>query len=77
MAIKQFDETFSGWGTETRGGGTAGFEGYTKDRAEEVAREVRSNMKGTRGIKDIKVTVEPMGNGRFRVHNTSTYESQY
>ena len=77
MAIKQFDETFSGWGTETRGGGTAGFEGYTKDSAEEVAREVRINMKGTRGIKDIKVTVEHMGNGRFRVHNTSTYESQY
>ena len=77
MAIKHFDETFSGWGTETRGGGTAGFDGYTKERAEEVAREVRSNMKGTRGIMEIKVNVEPMGNGRFHVRNTSTYESRY
>lgn len=77
MAIKHFDETFSGWGTETRGGGVAGFEGYSKDRAEDVANEVRANMKRTRGILDIQVKVEPIGNGKYRVRNTSTYESLY
>jgi hypothetical protein len=77
MAIRHFDEKFSGWGTQTRDGGVAGLDGYTKDRAEEVAREVRANMQNTRGIIDIKVKVIPMGNGMFQVHNTSTYESRY
>lgn len=74
--IKQFDEKYSGWGTETNGGGVAGLNGYSKERAEEVAREVRANMQNTRGIKEIIVNVIPMSNGNYQVHNTSTYETQ-
>ena len=77
MSIKQFDERFSGWGTETSGGGVAGLEGYSRERAEEVATTVRSNMKNTRGIQEIKVKVEPMRNGKFCVVNTSTYKTTY
>lgn len=73
--IKQFNERFAGWGTETRGGGVAGFEGYSRERAEEVACEVRTNMALTRGILEVKVSIEPMANGNFCVVNTSSYES--
>lgn len=73
--VKQFNETYSGWGTETRGGGIAGFEGYTYAEAATVATNVRENMRATRGIIDINVNIEPMGNGKFKVVNTSTYRT--
>lgn len=73
--VKQFNETYSGWGTETRGGGIAGFEGYTYAEAANVATNVRENMRATRGIIDINVNIEPMGNGKFKVVNTSTYRT--
>lgn len=75
--VKQFNEKFSGWGTETSGGGVAGLEGYSRERAEEVASNVREQMALTSNIIEIKVTVEPMGNGNFCVVNTSTYNSAY
>ena len=71
--VKSFNETYSGWGTETRNGGVAGFEGYTYAEAANVATNVRENMRATRGIIDIKVSIEPMGNGKFQVVNKSTY----
>lgn len=80
--LNRFNETFSGWGTETRGGGTAGFEGYLEHRANVVAEEVRKNMRATRGIKEILVTVVPIGKDedgrdRYKVVNNSTYESSF
>jgi len=71
--VKSFNETFSGWDTETRGGGVAGFEGYSYAEAATVATNVRENMRETRGIIEIKVNIVPMGNGKFKVVNTSTY----
>lgn len=71
--VKSFNETFSGWGTETRGGSVAGLEGYSYTEAASVATRVRENMRATRGIIDIIVNIEPMGNGKFKVVNTSTY----
>lgn len=75
--LKKFDETYSGWGTETRNGSVAGLEGYSKERAEEVAIEVRAQMAITRGIISVDVNVVPMSNGNFKVVNTSTYESYF
>lgn len=75
--VKQFNERFSGWGTETSSGGVAGLEGYSRERAEQVARDVRSNMALTSGIIDIKVDIVPIGNGNFCVTNNSTYESLF
>ncbi len=80
--LKQFNETFSGWGTPTRYGRLTGFEGYLEPRANALAEEVRKNMRATRGIKEILVTIVPIGkdeNGkdRYKVVNNSTYESDF
>ena len=77
MALKHFNERFSGWGGENRDGSRFGFEGYDLDAARRTQANVIANMTGTRGIKDIKVTLEPLGNGKYAVVNTSTYESNY
>ena len=73
--LKSFNETFSGWGTETRNGGVAGLQGYSYAEAEKVAERVRHYMSEVRGIVDIKVSIKPMANGNYQVVNTSTYET--
>lgn len=75
--LKHFDETYSGWGTETSDGGHAGSEGYSEARANEVAEIVRARMQATKGIHQINVKVELMGNGNYRVVNHSTFLSEY
>lgn len=65
--LKHFDEIYSGWGTE----------GYTMKEATKAAEDVKSAMRGTKGIKEIKVEIEPMFGGKYRVRNTSTYESDW
>lgn len=73
--LKRFDENFSGWGTVTADGVKVGFEGYSYQRANTVANIVRQNMMKTRGIREINVSIIPLGNDKYRVVNTSTYES--
>lgn len=75
--LKQFDETYSGWGTATSDGGHAGCEGYSEARANQVAEIVRARMKATKGIHQIDVKVELMGNGNYRVVNHSSYRSSF
>ena len=67
--LRHFNERYPGWVTKT--------EGYSFERAQEVQQTVRKNMEATKGIKEIKVEVKPLGNGKFYVLNTSTYESEY
>ena len=75
--IKRFDEVYCGWGTETIGGGIAGFEGYTRENAERVANRVREEMSASRKVIEIDVKVEQMANGNHRVVNRSSYESDF
>ena len=74
MAIKSFNEFHRGWGSCDREGRPVGFEGYTLSEAQHKRASVAAFMAEVRGIRDIRVSIEPMGNGKYQVVNTSTYE---
>lgn len=75
--IKSRFETFKGFGGEGRNGVPFGFEGYSYEDAVRTANNVRANMASATNTCEIRVSIEPMGNGKYQVVNTSTYYSEW
>ena len=75
--IKQYDETYRGWGGENDDGREYGYEGYSLERAKQKVEIISAEMRRTNGIQKVNVFIEPMANGNYCVRNRSTYDSQY
>lgn len=66
---KHFDEWFGGWGCE-------GYESV--EAAQHTLYSVIDNMQRVRNLIKVEVkVVDRYGNGRYWVHNTTSYESDY
>lgn len=69
--IKSFDEWYGGWGCE--GHPPVGY--ATRKEAEHTQKNVISEMRGVRGLIQIKVDiVDRYGDGKYWVRNTTTYD---
>ncbi len=71
--LKEFNDVFSGWGAFT-GTSEVGFEGYSYEDAQSTASGVIAQMNAVPNIRTVRVSIEKMGNGKFKVVNRSTYE---